>query len=877
MADDSEPDGWTELASKINELEALQGWDKIDTHIEVCLEHYNACLVPLLKKNREDLYITAPQTILPQPAQASMPSVLELHFGQYRTNAALDELVGLFSLRQIKEEASEDKYTSILVKQLENCINEVEAFAIRLDNDQIEPPTALVQIAVLRAAAKAILKADEEADRLWKEEQQLAVAAAQAEAAKRAAATSSASQQARAKRSGTVKQTNPGEQGTGDAPQGGAGTERADMAPAMPAKTSPRTPHSSGFEQLPAHAATFGRILEHARQAKANLADVVRALRDQRVRDRIRGYLQPLARYYEDRAGRQSIASPRVFWLAITALIGAGAYLILWNALFPSLGPPTTLGASVAVAMAFAFGLLLWRGRAKDRVVQEAGKRLRQYITSLLKVEAWQRDPSEGEMLSALNKTFIVGVEEETAPPAPKPSLFKRLREIVLLERGQAREVPTWRDTNGDFKPILFVNTGPVEARGGAIFGAILITFATALVVGLVPAIPRAGVTFLTGWAGDAQIVSYTAGREACEIAKGRIVWQDDTQIYLAGGSDTIAVRRDQIAQIRYAGADTTITPCHTQKDFFGKGNIEVVVPEPKVHLVVAPAPDASDVTITTVPIEVTIPGDPPRSVLQFYSSVFVDGVPFRPNPPSEVEWNHVIMPLFTNEVKLQDKTLRPVDSEYADRILHFAICGSTDLQLDQASAALKEGWCQGWEVGPPISVAEAIKPITEALALQRQRGCSIAIDVMGFASDKPFEGADEARSAELNWLLAEGRRAAVLLALGFSASSGEFELTGAEKNDGVGTLDLTSPPTESPAALSGLPWSARFQNAAEMATNLKGWLYAADTPPADMTEEQGRFAESLQRSVVIDISRKDLAECRTASAPDATVAALPG
>lgn len=836
MADIEEYANWKKLLEAVQGLEHLNNYALIDAAVGECLELYRKCLDHLLGENDEDLYVTARRSRI-SPTDAL--DGLELHFGQYRANSTIDQLIALFSLKEIKEEANESKYHSTLTRQLDNSADEVAAFADRLGDPSItlqaafapaaQKPVsfsaglspearlglAVTQIAVLSQAAAGILKADTTAAQIWR---------AQLPA--------------------------------------GAGGQQATTTP------GPRNGLASDVrDRLARHGATFARILAYVRVSKLHLDDLARVLRDQRVRDRVWDYLRPLARYYEERAGRQPGVSWRTFWLIVAAVSGGGTYLLLWNAFLPNLGPPTVTATLIAVAIGYAVGWLTWRGRAKDRLVKRASERLRAYVQAVLRIDDQQQVANDGEILSILNKAFAVQVAD---PAAPQPR--RRLRDIVMdsiwPDRENAGGLPKWRGDDGEVRPIWFAHAGSVEAGPLVIGGSLLLTFVSAVAIGLIPALPRAGVALVPPRSDDTQIISYAAGRETCELARGRIVWQDDSQIFLAGKDTTIAVKRDQIAQIRYFGTDSTIQPCRTQDDFYGKTDIHVDVPEPKVQIIQTPTVDGQpDVTVATMPVTMQIPAladKPAHSVLEFYSNVFVDGVSVPVSSPEPDKWAYVILPIFVDEVKQPPPPkLDPGRKAYDDFVYHFAVCRS-DLGQKPSYWCDDPGAPRAPEAKPDhIGLVEAIEPIKEALATQRQQGCSIAIDVRGFASEKGFDGADD--STGLNWRLAEGRRVAVLLALGINPEDGKFQpnegktAQASATTTSVGMLDLV------PAApVAGLSWPARFADYNEMHTGLESWLH----PVGISQEAQDRFAEAFRRSVVIAIWRADLAGCRPPDEP---------
>lgn len=384
------------------------------------------------------------------------------------------------------------------------------------------------------------------------------------------------------------------------------------------------------------------------------------------------------------------------------------------------------------------------------------------------------------------------------------------------------------------------------------------------------------------------QLLAHAEARDVCELGYGTIVWQDPGQFYIrddTGGLSTVS--KSAVARVVYDHPQANIRSCDTSAPSAMPVKVEgtftpmpVTLAAPAVNVLVAPqvvaaapmvATDSlSNLTVTTIPVQIQLPpssdGQAGSSVLQVYSSVVFDGTTRQVE--GDGSWSYVVLPIFTDRVESGSIGPRPNTTEYADFVYQFATCKS-DITPKPS------GWCK-YELAPADqSLLQVLEPISRALWLQRKQGCNIELEVRGYASQRSFDGVND--SDPMNWLLAEGRRVAVLQALGFEPS-GKFGSV--HIKDGKLTADAqdeTSPPIPSvrvpgslsisaPEALLPPPpnsnWPAYFQDQKGMKQGLEKWLVDAKVQASNNSSD--RLEEAFQRSVVLALKSEDLSTCRT-------------
>jgi hypothetical protein len=897
---DSQFDKWLELARALAEAKA----DKSGrSHADDIARLYEARYEDLIDPNGSK------KTLFIRENKKKDPAPLDLRFADYALTLSIDTLISFVSLDRARESSDERLLRGQIHTQLEDCSKDIETYTNALGNEKASFDAVYQDLLLQkesRDAMEAARKAQEEAARSLR-------------APRRASPAKATPRKPRAN-AATATSVPAVQEPAARLPRSKAAPARDDVVvPPIPRKLFTQLGAELTVTQLiilreaaayvadqdtkmesdlkkrlgpdPSilteqertridetlrlvkqrrdlfknDAAAFERALTSVTAAKEELSKLKRLFDGEHLRKAMAAYLRPIAQYYESSSpALRLVRNLAVF--VVCAGLGLAAFLALANAYWPYFGQ---LGAVSAVSALACATLGTWFSRdplGKD-VVARQKTRFRHYIEDVLRTN----DAEPDDILKVLGGE--IGV-----PPGPAKSKDDVLRS-PLMYRFSGRVSPK---DDFVFKGVGKVRTGRWKLGSlgvGVAVGAIALSTITTV-------IPSLLASFVVRTDMDrtqiAQILRQVEGRELCEVAQGRVAWQDENNLYLttdilrpaaAGAprepaplvaSQTVAIARSDATEVRFGTARTGAQPCQTQEDFFGRTLIDISVPQPDV--VVA---GGTNVTIATTPVAISVPDDPTRSILQFYTTVFVDGTPVDVPTPDASEWSYVILPVFTERVELKDSRLHPDSAEYADRISKLALCSSRDLELREAEAALRNEWCQGWDAGETVFLEKGVAPIREALSTLRRQGCSIKVDVQGFASDNDFDGADDERNEELNWLLAEGRRAAVLLALGFSAESAMFVLEAGEQGKKLGALDLQS--FETGVFVSGLKWHARFSGFDDMRSELGRWL-DLEIQKGDL--RQDGLAEALERSVVIAVAREDLANCRLPSAEGTLTAA---
>lgn len=797
------------------------------------------------RRNEADFYVQGPQYREDGSIERSSPTEIDVHFGDAQAGASIDRLLAMFGLDAILEESNELKYRSTMIRLLESAAGALDAYRDRLVGDSMTIAVAIDAWANTGGWGKLSPSAAK------KPKPNLALV------------------------------------------QLGVLARVARELAGYPTAYAP---------QLSFQADVLESALQHSGSAIVRLSVVARALRDEAIRNQVTKHLRPVAQSFQESASQPLSPLLAIWWLFVAGIAASAVVLVVANALASTFGPVFTLGF-VATPAALAVGLWLLRNNAyAANWARDQKNILRKYLSESLRGNADGVD--EEDILNALGRsfTFVKATTPDSGNTGPigwLRNMFSRTRtsRVITPESHVQGDWDKVRDGQLD-EALQSVHEAPIpfgvppakqSHRASLSLMAtcfVLVAAVDSIQVALpmlsqsaVSAIERSRSVASADWSlaavarpviaalplTAAQMLRHTPGRESCQVAEGNLVWQDDSRLFLADTKGNIvSVARNEVSEVRFGASRVEADRCQTQGDFYGKTQINVAVPEPKVVVY-----GGTDITIATTPVAVSVPDDPSKSVLQFYSTVFVGGAPVEIPLPDASEWSHVILPVFTDKVELRDSRLNPDTPEYADRVSKFALCSSRDLELREAETALRDRWCQGWEVSARVALDAGVKPIREALATLRRQGCSVRVDVEGFASDNDFDGASEERDKELNWLLAEGRRVAVLLALGFNAETGMFALDAVEQGDGHGTLDLQ--PSQTGVSFADLKWDARFSDFDDMRSELGRWL---DLEIQQNDPRQDGFAEALKRSVVIAIAREDLAKCRIPNAPGTLTAA---
>ncbi len=200
---------------------------------------------------------------------------------------------------------------------------------------------------------------------------------------------------------------------------------------------------------------------------------------------------------------------------------------------------------------------------------------------------------------------------------------------------------------------------------------------------------------------------------------------------------------------------------------------------------------------------------------------------------------------------------LEPGTEEYRKFIYDFATCTADTSKFGLPSP----GWCDGvpeaqWaalmgdDEGRRIPIHSALAPVRAMIDAKLNDGCSVEIDVLGYASVKRFP-TDEGEHARLNWYLAEGRRASAIAAL--QLPYGKLQMA-----SGEGTLTVVDGTDLAPEGHAE-GWHYRFADHSAMRASLQAWYDEPNLPQ----DQANPLAEAFARSVVVAIRNSDLSDCR--------------
>ncbi len=237
-------------------------------------------------------------------------------------------------------------------------------------------------------------------------------------------------------------------------------------------------------------------------------------------------------------------------------------------------------------------------------------------------------------------------------------------------------------------------------------------------------------------------------GASYAKSRAGQVIWQDNENVYVLVNTDVLSIARHDIAEVRYGGARSAAGRCATQEGLFAEPG----------QIVVANTP-------VNVPVTVTVEGSSPESSpgtetnIQFYSSLFLDGdsVTLIDGEPG---YRYVVLPMSWNDVKVGV----PADNDGAYKKIY-------ELYLeDRATVPL------GIDPAADTGLRTLVRPIYDALRASTAAVARSGWMSGGYASDKRFEPGN----SEANFLLGEGRRAAVLKVMGFDAHATELTPPGA-------------------------------------------------------------------------------------------------
>lgn len=830
---------------------------------------------------------------------------LHVHFANYNVNARVDELVSLISVHAITSKTSRNKYFDELDSTLDDCAGSLDAYADLIG----DPSQNMNDLAIALGFRDAAIDAPEGGE------------ASSPAAAKKVSKTLQGKEEQPGPKIGTELPTVRLARIRGVA-------RRPATQLLVLSRAAARLAASTSSKELEEEAASYRSALSTVAAGRDRLKGLAQVLRDESVRAQIRDYTGPIFDHYEARA-RKPLGRVRP-WLLVALAGSAGAVVATRAAahFWPYLGQPSWIVGFLSVAVATYLGAQVAPGEMSRTLVREQADKFRSTLERTLGLGRVDKRKSRSDTLALLDDDVPIGKPTHE----PKKSLGDRLREAWgSLRRFATGSAPANRSDSNHAGPEMARGSLPAAGEGAApaalvsspidvtnqaneegstnplrtggdgraparqysfprtkrgasevaadLFSTVLSVVVAAVLGAAVSSAPMAGLLVSERLLPrpQAQLIGMTEGREACELALGRILWQDAGEFMVAASvpapataGEVVSVPAGRVSTIVYGDARSSIEPCKTQDHFYGKAEINVLPAETRILPIETSAAigGGTNVTVATVPIEVALPptsGAPARTILQFFSSIFVGGAPMPVRVPDPAQFSYVILPVFTEDVKQEDAAgLDPNSPAYAELISHFAACRS-DLPIE-GILALR---CQP---SGQTKLEAAIEPISEALATQRKQGCNIAIDVVGFASQKHFDGAKPENDDKLNWHLAEGRRLAVLVALGFDPVAGAFK----PEEDVKGKLELVSRPAGETASFAGLKLLERFTGHKDMMDTLKGWL----KQPEDIDQKKlDGFAEALRRSVIIAISNQDLRDCRSweQAEPAATKVNLPG
>lgn len=787
-----------------------------------CLEEYEACLIDLLGVSKGDFYITRPKGHIGLSIEGL--NAIDLHFVDYRATSSIESIIGMFSLEVIKEEASERKFNSILIHQMDDAVAALAEYAARLPESEdvggagIE---AIRQLRDLRDAANVLAPIIEGSIRLLKDEQK--------------------DFETKKVRAATDLRKTPAER-----PPVLISEEELEREAV---RISDISATEGAWDRLVSQAATFSYALNHAARARERLGALASVVGDQRIRDEFwQEYLRPLAMHFEERAGRPLVSiwdHQSLFWSIAGSVL---AFLVLAGVFWPYLGQPSFAGMSAAAAVAIVAGILAGTGRLSGHKIGEERRKVRTYFENALRV---------GEVRIAGASDQIFAVLDRTVSIPPQADEKGRARNGQLSEAGWKRV--TRNDT--EFPPLRFASPGAqlpkLLATISSLVAGVTVALAGSLVLTAWPTIGAFSRVWFDPDAPIAHVVREADLRETCEIGSARIAWQTEGHVFLTnvvnpfsltgGEADVTSIAVENVSAIRYGALPAGVTPCETQASGSsiqvhapielsapisvtmpvgpavpGSGNIEVSVPAP---VIIANIPQ----TVTQMdPVTKTVE----TTLVDFNSYLYVAGK--RVEPP-DAEYKYIVLPFYGSVQNIGGETREA----YFNNIYRY---------YDG-----REG------KGALTTMLGYLGPVKETLAAKLMKGCEVDIDVVGYASDDTFPRETDAS----NYVLAEGRRAKVIEALFAPTETLTQEMLdhlhvhngGPPGKVGQAILPLTDPPVT-------LAQPTRFKDHTEMSDNLADWL----------TQDDQDATEALARSVVLVIRAEDLVTCRKSAETTATL-----
>lgn len=309
-----------------------------------------------------------------------------------------------------------------------------------------------------------------------------------------------------------------------------------------------------------------------------------------------------------------------------------------------------------------------------------------------------------------------------------------------------------------------------------------------------------------SGRAQEMLFLAHSNGREACALARGRVFLQTPSRLFVqsthANREPSIRViRRDEIVQTRYDSSDdTAIEDCATVKDLYKPQLPPTTVTAPNVFNFLPP--DRSAAAVPAVESKSVAIGASPQRVIviPFLVGAVDEDLKHKGKYSPQAAYLHGF-----NSV---------VAGRHADRTARIAV-----------------------------------DTLHEAFNSCGRAGGRVTIDVVGYASNRAFDGATPEENEIMNLYLSEGRRAGVIVGLG----AGNFQLP---------SFASSAAPERSNAAGLSVKESSnkfgfKFANYGEMKRHLASWL-------GEASDSKGlpRAAEAFARSIVVSFDEDDLRDC---------------
>lgn len=874
---------------------------------------FQALRSAFIAENETYLFVTASKgwsEVKAPPATAAiyeLVDALNVHYASYNVNARIDDVTKLISVDAITDQLGLNRYLHLVDVSLTDCAKSIDTYL-----DQLGEPAQEIGVleSLLEIAEAPIAPAESDVH-------QAEGLLAQAQAAYAVTQTTASSPIAGQHPGLTGSPTVAGRKGKGKGSQAFLREAKEALRDSQEQFRRVREKVDADIRQMLSRPVTQLAILSAAEQrlgsdlrpdlklalqpeggayqeslrriaeARERLQELADTLRDQGTRKKIGDYAGPIFAAYEKGSARPLRRFAPGFWRFVSAalggLVGSWGVALVW----PYEGSPPWLLWFAGAMIGAAIGTTFPSGPTSRVTVKRAGEQFRKQLQSMLGRDFQQSDPPELDSLKILDTRVWIGTPPSPPPKKrwwnifrPSPTGGPAARVVVRAPARDAgpvgaspavRSIPT----------VSFPGAEGGEAKQSKGWRKAGISFTVAFGAGL---IVTAG-PYAASWASSvfgprpqAQLIGTGGDQQACEIASGRLVWQDADQLVVE-----VAAQPPSPLSANKMGANSPSggEPPITTVIVIPRAKLSTVVfrsPQPGVapcsHAGESPGPVTVSNNLMTVsqadPTEVSTP----THILAVTNQIYVEGQLVRVVAPLE---RYVVVPL---PLRVADMNY-PYAREDPGRTKYFQ--GIYDLYQKHRDL-----------------VDASVEIIRTALASSLDAGCDVTIDVQGFASRREFVNENDLS----NLYLAEGRRNAVLTVLGFgNLNASKFAWVPGEWGSTQmrgdkwrrGTLRLA--PIAKPLAVHGAPVSiaSRFASFEEMTDSLHQWYAepaAADTqdetaaelgaqatprPVAPVPTAEAAFREAIARSVVIGILQSDLAAECPLRAYDGTLVAQSG